>query len=554
MKKRTLIMFSLILFSLGIQAQDQINLKTLSDQLMQEIKEVSTSKETYEQKVVFDAQKPWKAILTITEIDKKGRESVMEYRFNLSDLDKNTIDIESNKDEQIVEMQTRGRSKFIKAYKDGELDDYTDKLELWAVDIDNARAIKEALRKVIEPAKDAWEEYIAVDENGIDLKEWLKGKIGTVSQKKEEIIQAVVFDLTLKDQMELTQEDSGKGEQIKFSFSLADLDPKKLSLEVKGESLFIECETKRKQDYLEVREEGDIVDMDNNFRIYVSEIDEGRQIVNVLDSLIAFGEKQLEERMPTPATLEEALPLLAANVKNYASAEISIDQTIEPKAVTKYSATISEDGEGEEQEYIFALGDINSRDIEIDVSKTAIHVELNSKNKNKYIQYFENGKADDFISKMSIRAISVENAKVLKLLLAFIAEKAADLPIEEKDWDWFKNHIQAASTGEITQQLKKQDGEASNCKMVFTKNNLEKAEEEIFEFNVYDINAKKVEVDISGAEVGLSLETVGGEDIIKYYEDGEPSFTNSMFLRLTNLEDVKIAKATFLKIAEGCKE
>jgi len=542
----------------SLNAQTDASLEELLTTLSGAIGEVPVSKDTYKQSLTYDAKTPWSVKLAITMVDRKGREEQHEYFFNLADLDKHTIQIESGKDEQVVEMEIEGERDYIRYVEDGEDEEYTDELEIWATDIDNARKIEKTLEAIIVPAREAWEKAARVDGSGEDLKEWLVNKVGKVVVDEEQILQKVTFDEKIKDRLSIEVDNTDEGEKTTYSFSLADLNPRKVALEVKGGKLFIEGETNKGIDFIEVYEDGQLESFDDQFSFFVSDIDEGRQIVLVMDSLIRYGERELEKRLPNPGSLEEGLELLAAQVHSFSSEDTEMEQDLKAETVSRYilKETDIEDGDEETNEYAFSFGDMNDREVELDIKKDEVLVEINTKANNRYIQHIEDGEPQNFTSSFEIYAKSTENARMLKHLLEYVIDEAGEIPVEAKDWEWLKEAIANSSNDEVQQSIKVQEGESSNCKLNFTRINIDddEEEEEIFEFNVYDLNAKDVEIDISGEEVGLELKTIGGEDIIKHYEDGDPDFTDDFTIRFDGMENVKVAKATMVKIIEGCKE
>jgi len=553
------ILFVFLAFAISLQAQTEASLKELLATLKEQIGKVETSKDTYEQSFSYEEAKPWKVKVTVTEVDKKGREEAHEYYFNLSDLDKHTIKINSNKNEQTVKLGIDNRQDFIRYVEDGEPQNYTDELEIWATDIDNARKLEEALEAVILPAKEAWEKAMHIPGSPDVLKAWLEKQVQDVTVDGDELLkQKLTFDSGINDRLRIDVEDVDDDETSAYDFSLADLNPRKTKIEVKGEDIFIEAETKKSRKFIEFYEEGELKSLENSLVIYVKEVDAGRQLISVLDSLIRYGESELEKRLPNPSNLDEGLKLLAAQISSFQDSERRLDQELKAASVTHYKVKETEldDGEEELNEYFFAFGDLNAKDVEIDAGKNEIYVEVKTKGNNKYIQHMEDGEPENFTSSIEIYAESIENARMIEPLLEYVVTEAGNIPVEVEDWNWLKEAVKSSSTDEVSQQIQIQEGESSECKLNLTRVTIDddEQEEEIFEFNVYDLNDKKIEIDISGDEVGLSLETVGGEDIIKYYEDGEPGFTDDFTIRFDNLELAKIAKVTMEKIAEGCKD
>jgi hypothetical protein len=87
--------------------------------------------------------------LMITEItEKKSVEYI--YEFNLSDLNPNSVEYDIKGKELSIVLNTNYNAKVIKTYEDGELQNYTNKINIYANDIDLARNLILGLKESIE--------------------------------------------------------------------------------------------------------------------------------------------------------------------------------------------------------------------------------------------------------------------------------------------------------------------------------------------------------------------------------------------------------------------
>lgn len=536
-------------------AQSPANLDSLNQALITTITAVETAKEVYQQNFEADASRPWAINLTIVETDRKARETTYRYAFNLGDLDRYTISIEDSKNELTLEIKTKNKKDLIKYYEEGEFEGYTNEIEIWATDIDDARAIEKMLDAAIPPAEIAWSAQYGVEAINTDLREWLVGNIKETTVDEDEAVrQTAEFDVNRKDQILIHQKSSKDATSTAMQFSLADLDTKSLQFEIKNEALFVEGQTRKKTDYIEYYENDVLDDMGDEFRIYVADVDLGRQMKLVLDTLIRFGRREVEQRLPVPADYNDAVALFESTLNSFSRGERKVTQKIDMGSTTKYTVTEQEEEDTENMAYHFDFGDLDPSKVEIEVDKTAIVLEVKVKDNNKFIQVFENEEPDDFDSDIKFRASDIENARQLQALLSYLAKEAAIRPIPVKDWAWLKAAVAEGAPKMLEQKLALQAGaDKDPCKITFTRIDTEKGEEEIFEFNLYDINGEKADIDISGSEVGLELETIGKEDIIKYYKDGDPGFENDVTILFSDLESTKIARATLKSILETCR-
>jgi hypothetical protein len=72
------------------------------------------------------------------------------YEFNLSDLNPNSVEYDIKGKELSIVLNTNYNAKVIKTYEDGELQNYTNKINIYANDIDLARNLILGLKESIE--------------------------------------------------------------------------------------------------------------------------------------------------------------------------------------------------------------------------------------------------------------------------------------------------------------------------------------------------------------------------------------------------------------------
>jgi hypothetical protein len=105
------------------------------------------------------------------------------------------------------------------------------------------------------------------------------------------------------------------------------------------------------------------------------------------------------------------------------------------------------------------------------------------------------------------------------------------------------------------QELVLQDGgDKCKCKFTSTMAESKKSIETISEWNLYDIDPKKIDIDISGKIVGVTAYTLNKEKFIKQTKDNKPGFSSEINLIVSDIEDAQKALATFKSLVEGCKK
>jgi len=128
--------------------------RSITSWLASNIKEVSVDEATIAQKLESVEQgnlNKWK--YTRREVNAKGSGGETVFEFNLSDINPLSIDIEVRGKWLYVVMGTEFKSKVIKAYKNGKIMPYANKIEFAINDTDISRNVVNALNKAVKAQK-----------------------------------------------------------------------------------------------------------------------------------------------------------------------------------------------------------------------------------------------------------------------------------------------------------------------------------------------------------------------------------------------------------------
>jgi len=251
------------------------DLSGVLESLTQELVNVDTEKYRYEQRLLFDAEKPWRVTITINEIYvKKEKSEITTYYLNLADLDARLINIETDKEEQLVIMKCQKRQDFIRLTDEEGDVSYESELQLWSPEIDKAKALRDLFRQATELAEKAWEADFAPGESLEDLNEWLAESVMDVKLSESTTTVAWAPNPTLTDLVELTIKGDDDDEVLVYKFSLADLAPKSLKLGVRKETVSVTAFTVNKSDLIQEEENGTVSGYESAVIIPVNGIEE----------------------------------------------------------------------------------------------------------------------------------------------------------------------------------------------------------------------------------------------------------------------------------------
>ncbi|MEL7160958.1 MAG: hypothetical protein AAFN92_09370, partial [Bacteroidota bacterium] len=540
-----------LLFTLSLSSQPTA-LTALLEQAQAEIVTVETAKNSYEQSLTFNADKPWEITVTVSETSlKNGKGETLTYDFNLSDLDARLVNYKDERDEQTVVLRTRGKKSLIRETdEDGDVT-YRSELSLWSPEIDRAKALRDPLREAIPLATELWEADFNPGSTLSEIHAWLADNLVAVTVSDKDYDVTWENDTDLPDHATLTVSEDG-AEQ--YYFSLADLGKNALSLKVRKSDVYVEMGTVGRRKLIRVTEDEELKPYDDAISIPVTSVDAARKIISSLESALPLAKEAREARMPQATDLSAGLKQLSALVTGAEQKGKKLSAELSAEAVTNLSITSVDTDKGEEEtnRFLFAFADLEPNKIALKVRSTALNVVATVKGGKNYVQRWENGEADGFTDEIAIPVPSVEAARQLEALLPSVIKAAAELPVETGDFSWFQSTVSESGKEEITQTLE-ENGDA--CKWKLTVVEAGKKEDEMeYEFNLYDLDPKRIDFNAGSKGILLEVTTRKSEEIINVLDNGEPEFTDELPVRFSSILAAKKAKASLRKMIEGCSE
>lgn len=541
-----------------------LTLEEVLSQLSAEIQAVVLGKESWEQTLKHEQERPWRLEFEAVVTNRKGHMSETRFHFNLSDIDANTLRYAIRKDLIFVTLHTKRKQRFIKVIENGEIQNYMDEVVVKATDIDNARVIvnlfKDAIKLVLELDADhpnvlTFEEQMA----------WLSNQMKTVDIKGGALKQRWEQEDGFPTRALLTVEEETKRGSVTIlrAFNLADFGEHTINLSVKGKQVAVVAKVRRGKKFIEVWENGEREKYANEFSIYADDVDAARQFVWVLGEMVKKASEMMEGVYSDDLPLSEALSKLEQIVGNIDGEENTVDQHLKPNCQT--ILTIKENGSKgtEETNYLFHLGDMNSSLIDSDVSGKEIVVNCKTRGGEKLVQVTTNGERQNFTDKMVFRANGVENMRQIKWLLPqAIVGCAQQLA---SDVDSLANPSQGAisflsekindfhdADNELTQSLSSVEG---GCKwrLTLVENNGKNSTDHIFEFNNQDLDPTSLRFQVSKKSLFVEVNTKYGEKIIKHYKNGEPDdYASNFSIRVTTVQEGRAIIAAWKKAIENC--
>jgi len=559
MKQRYLVFtFFLLLLTIPLIAQESDQLVSVLENIKTELQEVQGKSNIYGQSIIWEEDNPVKCEIISTVINKKGKEVEHRYLLNLRNIDKNTIRTKNEKDVMKLSLIMDSRQKLIRYFKQGEQNNYKDKLELYAIDADNARELESLFENAVAEAQEIKPK---------DLPETFEKQINWLMENVKGVeIGETVYDQSLSQDEEIATllaynltKQGKKAKEEKHLFNLADLKENQVRLKVKGKTVSVEMPTNRKLKFVQQSVDGKVEKYLNKLAFYVEEPDLGKQLVDVLKRLIPQSEEMEKERLPQINSLEDGMKMLGETISDLDLSGKKEEQSIEAACVCNFNRnTTTEKGKSTAQRWLFNLADFNEQRTEIKVSKDHIAIELTT-DKSKLVQVFKDDEQQSFSKEVKILAKDVENAKqlmnILPKLIQMCQEKAENQEWVAKgsDAEWLQSQLPTIEG--LRQNIEMIEADACKWKFSSAKAGKKGETEEIYEFNLYDLNPKSVDFSISGKKLAIELGTKYQEKNIKYYKNGEPGdYKNKLRIQMDNVEKARQMIALWKRNIKVCSE
>lgn len=555
---------SLLLFVSFSSFAQHTEFNNLVAEFQDNLMEVQTGDETYTHELELLAHSVLK--YTLTEVDDKGNREELTYEFNVADLDPYVVREETKKDIIYLSLTVDNGQKFIKKYVNGEVKGYEENMLMVTKNIDNARILKDLMKKAIPLAEDIMSKKLSVNTYP-EMETWLTEHVVNAESGSKSYTQALVALDDFPGNVRLIQTEitAKTSEEKQYIFNLADININSLKFKISGSSFSLDFETNRKQKLIKVLENGAPKGFDDEIEIFTNNVEEARDLKNILTKAVPLAEDIVEGSIKKIESLLSALDYLGKFVQNINYGDESMEQAVEGNCLMKITQVDADAKSTKKTTAEFNLIDINGNLIDFDVASGKMFVEFTTKESLDLLKMYENDEFDGYDDAFKIYAENVEVARRIKAALEDairICERDyidpfADMSVEQKI-GWLTENMDEVRIGEetITQSFERID-EADPEKIKLTKLEVDTkgSQEEIFEFNFTDINPKSIQYKIGSKTLAISFETKFKEDIIKYYKDGEiENYQDGFELSMTDIEGARNVILVFKQIIAELNE
>jgi hypothetical protein len=545
MKK--IVKFVLVLLPFFTHAQG--NLKASLEKVKGYVKEIKLEKSSINQQFTYADAAPFDIKIVITNTDAKGKSSEETYECNLA-LMGEIRRIASSK-EMKVEINTLKNQKVIRYSKGEAMQGYENKLELLSTNIDDARELEKNIKEAIIAAKPVWESSIKLPKDDLGgLQNWLEQNVKSVISDKQTFKQSFRKSTTYKDRGSyfLEETDAKKTTESQLDFSWADLNDGSAELKISGKEIYVSA--KAKNDYFRNLQNGVMKGYADELKFYANSPSEGSVLLMAIQKIIPLAKKELLVRLPKVTNKEDGFKIVKDKVKDFKINESSYALKMSPTCLTTYSVKSEVKGKEIAEDFKFNFEDLT--DYKLSVSKDVMKISAKTISGKKYIQYTKDGNLQNFDNNIDFLVGDLEDARYLTEALPAIS-KGCKSNVTAGDFNWLVAALKKIENPK--QELALQDG-GDKCKWKFTSTVAEskKSIETLLELNLYDIDPKKIEVDVSGKTVGITASTLNKEKFIKQNKDNKSVFVNEFNFIINDIENASKALITIKNLVEGCKK
>jgi hypothetical protein len=539
-------------------AQEDLN--GLINKLQSSFSKVETASKTYEQEMKLLEYSSLR--YAYNEVDQKGGKISYASEFNLADIDPYTVRQETQKDIILVVLTAKNKQKLIKNYKNNDVQAYDKEVQLHVKDVDHAREVVDIIKKAIPIGEKITASKLKL--KGYDeMVSWLTQNVKTVNLGAKSVNQTIGKDAFVGS-LKLSQisSDGKASHQEDFVFNLADINLNTIAFRVSGNTFELEVETMQNQKIINLTRDGVNKPFVSDFSFYANNVDEARDIKTVLTLAVPLAIAKVKADLPAPKTVDETLKMLLTLIKNVKINDKTYGQTITPKCITTFSMT--EQGPSSTVSNIFDFNwmDINANAVKLQVTGEKMSFELPVVNKEKLIALKKNDKlsfeddADTYVDNYETgRRIKVVIDKVIESCKVSYNEPFANNITATIEW--LKGKLGEVTVEQNTRKQNLEFVEPDNSNKVKFSNIETKGStstEEVFEFNLSDINPNSVDYSIKGKSIFVSFETNFKNKIIKAYKAGKiQPYTYTLDFAFQDIETARGAIVALKKCAEALK-
>jgi len=361
---------------------------------------------------------------------------------------------------------------------------------------------------------------------------WLTSKIKNVTLGTKSITQSMAKgDFAGSIKYHVVESDGKSASDELFTFNLADLNPNNISYKISGNRFALKVEASQNLKSISYFKDGQTKPFVDDIEIATNNVDEARDIKTVLSLAIPKAIDLVKNDMPKLNSDKDALAALVGTIKDVKASGKAVTQAAEAKCITTITRTEQSSSSTEKNTYTFNWMDINPNTYKIEVSGDKMFIDATAIDKKKLIMNFKNDKLDSYDPEVRIFADNIEVARRMKFIMDKVIDKCKAVYKEPFPTNnaatmvkWLNSNIGEVVVEGVSDKQTFEPVEAGDPnKIKFTSAQVKSnsSVEEVYEFNLSDINPMTVDFDVKGKWIYVNFEANFKNKIIKYYKGGK---------------------------------
>lgn len=529
--------------------------------LQSQIGEVTIDQDIYRQSFeVLDPQKS-KVRYTSLAVDAKGKSAKTTYEFYLSDLDKNTIIRKTSGKQLLVSCSVNNNQKFIKVFKEDQLDSYTASLDILVLNADVGQQVMDAVKGAIP--------LVAKTKNNFDKPSdalgYLAAHLGQVTTGSDVYVQKFEFNQGKEYLVKLqvrTTDKKGTTANETFEFNVADINKHNLQVKISGSELRLELETVGKEKYIRYTKDGVMENYRSDLSLRAEDIDQARNFTDALDAAIS----QSKAQMPVFANLTESANFLQNHITEVRAGGTTFKQNLSmetgggTRAVYQNTET-DEKGKSAVTELLFYMRDLEPNSLTFKVSGKEITLLCGVKNKTKFVRYTKDNELQNFTDEVSFKAPDIESARELMEAWKYCMSNANENPPAWKSMAeamaYLREHIKGATVLKDQYALSFEGSAAEPFHSTYIQNVTDEKgalKAHRYEFYPYMIESNTVVADPSGKVIVVKGTITNKRSFVKEFEnDVHTGYEHTLELVTFDAREAQNIAAALKYIAENGK-
>ncbi len=302
----------------------------------------------------------------------------------------------------------------------------------------------------------------------------------------------------------------------------------------------------RNGDLIQRSENGKCQSNADDLFFLAADVEQAKCLVRTLQNAISLARDQAEKRLPVLANLDAALALASDNAQTFDQCGTKREQSLDKKCLTTFSIFANTEGgkKSDKQSFSFNFSDINVKDSDLKISGSSIAVRLRTNEKKDYIKVLKNGELQSYDNEVLIYTKSGEEARLLLHAVKKISELCPKSVVSNCNktgssaLDCAILGVKTVRNGddEVKQKLERLPDNDFKLRLSTEFLKGKNTEEISYEWNMKDIDARRIELKISGKEVSVLLPTRNNEKIVKLNKKDKTDYLNKFSIGVEDIE------------------